>query len=462
MRNLSSSPRLTLFASALGFVVVLLDVSVVNVALDSFRQSLHAGIAALQWVVNAYSLVFAALLLTSGAMGDQFGSRRVFILGFAVFTLASLGCGLSPDIASLLSFRLLQGLGAALLVPNSLALLQQAYRDPAQRSRAVGIWGASGAVALAAGPVIGGLLVAQFGWRSIFLVNIPVGLVGLVLARHVESSHQANRQRRFDWAGQTVAVITLASLAAAMGMAADVGWAHAAVMGGICVALAGAVLFIAIEARSTNPMLPLDLFHNTTFSVVSLCGVVVNFAYYGLLFVLSLFFQVQMHLSAEQTGLAFLPMTLVLMVANLVAGHLMPRWGVSRLMVAGLMLAAAGYGWLMVQPSHPTMTQLALPMLLAATGIALTVPTMTNATLSSVESSRAGIASGVLNSARQVGGMLGVAICGYLVRNDDPVAFVAGMHRALAGAVVLLVLGAVLCVTLLKPHTSRNGRRLRV
>jgi DHA2 family methylenomycin A resistance protein-like MFS transporter len=320
----------------------------------------------------------------------------------------------------------------------------------------VGWWGASGAIALAAGPVLGGLLVDQLGWRSIFRVNLPIGLLGMALALRTAPGQRASQARGFDWAGQGVGIIALASLAGAVGMAADRGWGHATVLGGLGLALAAAVLFVAIEARAGDPMLPLDLFGNTVFSVASLCGIAVNFAYYGLIFVFSLFFQVQMQLSPGQTGLAFLPMTLVLMVANVAAGQLMPRWGTRRLMVSGLLLAALGYGLLWGLAADSGAWRMGVPMLLAATGIALTVPTMTNATLSAVQSSRAGIASGVLNSARQVGGMLGVAVCSYLVRDMEPLHFAQGMRWAIGISVVLLVLVAGLCQALLPP--SPQGR----
>lgn len=441
----SPSARGTLWAASLGFVVVLLDVSVVNVALDALRHEFATDVAGLQWVINAYTLVFAALLLTSGALGDRFGARRIFLLGFVVFTLASAACGMASSLPMLVIARLVQGLGAALLVPNSLAMLQRAFPDREQRSRAVGWWGAFGGISLAAGPVLGGLLVTHVGWRSIFLINLPIGLIGIYLTlRHV-APHEGSHRRSLDWGGQATVILALAAMTLALTEAGPLGWRHGLVRGSLLLAVVAVLGFIWIEARSRSPMLPLALFRIPTFAVASVAGVVVNFAYYGLIFVFSLFFQIQQHLSPQQTGLAFLPMTVVLMAVNVLAGRLITRMGARRLMVLGLALAALGYLLLLPVRIDGAYGLLVVPMLLAASGIALMVPTMTNATLSSVDASRAGIASGVLNSARQVGGMLGVATFGYLIRDTAPAAFMRGMHVSIGIAVALLLFGSVLC-----------------
>lgn len=259
------SARGTLLAAALGFVVVLLDVSVVNVALDALRQEFATDVAGLQWVINAYTLVFAALLLTSGALGDRLGARRVFLLGFVVFTLASAACGLSGSLPILIAARLIQGLGAALLVPNSLAMLQQAFPDREQRSRAVGWWGAFGGMSLAAGPVLGGIFVTHLGWRSIFLINLPIGLIGIYLTLRYVAPHGGSHRRSLDWAGQGAAILALAALTMALTEAAPLGWGHGLVRGGFLLAMAATLSFIWIEARSHSPMLPLELFRIRTF-----------------------------------------------------------------------------------------------------------------------------------------------------------------------------------------------------
>lgn len=237
MPTTTNAQRATLLAAALGFVVVLLDVSVVNVALDTLRQGFATDVAGLQWVINAYTLVFAALLLTSGAIGDRLGARRVFLMGLALFTLTSVACGAAGSLAMLVMARLGQGIGAALLVPNSLSMLQRAFPDREQRSRAVGWWGAIGGISLAAGPVLGGLLVTHFGWRSIFLINLPLGLIGLYLTlRHV-AADGSGHHRGLDWPGQGAAILALAALTASVTEASRLGWGHAWVQAGLWLAL---------------------------------------------------------------------------------------------------------------------------------------------------------------------------------------------------------------------------------
>ncbi|RKP49100.1 MFS transporter [Trinickia fusca] len=441
----SSSPNGTLIAAALGFVVVLLDVSVVNVALDALRREFATDVAGLQWVLNAYTLVFAALLLTSGVLGDRFGSRRVFLCGFTLFTLASVACGLATDLTMLVGARLIQGVGASLLVPNSLAMLQRAFPDKLQRSRAVGWWSAIGGISLAAGPVLGGVLVTHWGWRSIFLVNLPIGLLGGFLTLRYAAADGAGHNRSLDWPGQIAAVLSLAALTASLTEVGRLGWGSAWVQGGLLLAVVGVAGFICIESRSKSPMLQLGLFRVPAFSISSISGVIVNFAYYGLIFVFSLFFQIEQRLSPEQTGMAFLPMTIVLMAVNVLAGRLITRVGARPLMVLGLLIAASGYLLLLPVRIDGAYGWLVVPMLMAASGVALMVPTMTNVTLSSVDASRAGVASGVLNSARQVGGLLGVAVFGYLVRDTGQQAFMTGMHWSIGTAVMLLLAGSAMC-----------------
>ncbi|WP_413439244.1 MFS transporter [Sulfuriferula sp. GW1] len=450
---------LTLAATSLGFVVVLLDVSVVNVALQRFQVVFGASVTGLQWVVNAYTLTFAALLLTGGALGDRLGSKRVFVAGFALFTVASLGCGLAPTLTILVVARIFQGLGAALLVPASLSVLHQSYPDPAERSKAVGLWASAGGIALAAGPVLGGVLIVHIGWRSIFLVNFPIGLLGIWLTlRNAPPTYQS-RSKGLDIAGQAAAILALGGLTAAIIEAGPLGWDNHLVTGCLILSLLASTSFLYIETTGKAPMLPLSLFRNATFSVASVIGVIVNFAFYGLVFVFSLYFQSIQHYSPLQTGLAFLPMTAVIMVGNIIAGNLTAKVGPRPLMVVGLLTAAIGYLTLMPVMAGAPYHSIVLPLLVAGSGIALTVPPMTSASLSAVDHSRAGIASGVLNSARQVGGVFGVAVFGFLVRDERPESFMAGMHMSLVIAVVLLASGSVMSFF---GVTSRPGGLIRV
>ena len=439
----STSARGTLAAAALGFVVVLLDVSVVNVALDALRQEFATDVAGLQWVINAYTLVFAALLLTSGALGDRLGARRIFLAGFLVFTVASAACGLSGSLRMLIAARLVQGWGgiAGAELAGHVAAGLSRSRAAQPRGGLVGrIWrrvaGRRPGAGRNAGDAYG--LAQHFSHQS---AHWPDRNPSDAASR---GGAWRARRRGLDWAGQGAAILALAALTMALTEAARLGWTHGLVQGGLWAAAAAILGFIWIEARGRSPMLPLELFKVSTFAVASLAGVIVNFAYYGLIFVFSLFFQVQ-QLSPQLTGLAFLPMTIVLMAVNVLAGRLITRLGARVLMVLGLALAAVGYGLLMPVSVEGSYWLLVVPMLMAASGIALMVPTMTNATLSSVDASRAGIASGVLNSARQVGGMLGVAVFGYLLRDTEPQAFMRGMHLSIGIAVALLLAASALC-----------------
>src|SRR5436190_4916449 len=283
--------RMTLIATSLGFAVVQLDVSVVNVAVKSIGAELGGGISALQWVVSAYTVAFAAFILTAGALGDRIGAKRIFIAGFALFTAASVACALAPNAATLISARCVQGLAAAVLVPNSLALLSHAYPDEKARGRAVGIWAAGASVALTAGPFVGGGLITLVGWRSIFLVNLPIGLAGLWLTwRFAEETTRAP-QREVDLPGQIAAIVALGTLAGALIEGGAAGWENPFVLAGFTTSAVFAVLFVWRESRAPQPMLPLSLFRHRMFALTSLVGLLVNVAIYGLIFVLSLYFQ---------------------------------------------------------------------------------------------------------------------------------------------------------------------------
>ncbi|EIK96224.1 major facilitator transporter [Pseudomonas sp. M47T1] len=443
--------RLVQIATCLGFFVVLMDVSVVNVALQALRTAFDAQVTDLQWIINAYGLVFSSLLLMAGTLGDRMGAKRVFMLGYAVFTLASLGCGTAQSLEALMVWRLAQGLGAALLVPTSLALLQQLFTDSAARQRAVGWWGAGGGIALAAGPVIGGMLIASLGWRSLFFINVPIGLIGLwITARHAPPS-TPQRHRSMDLPGQVTGALALAALTFALTQASQLGWASPMILatGLGCIGLGA--LFVWLQANNPTAMLPLTLFHDPTVRSATVIGLIANLAFYGMVFTLSLYFQSMRHLSAEATGLAFLPMMGVLMVMNIVAGRLLGRVGARALATSGLLVSALGYG-LMI-PALPAQSTwlLMVPMVLAGSGIALTLPTITNAALSAVAGTHAGIASGLLNSARQVGGIIGVAVFGYLVRDTQPNAFMPGLNLALLASALLLMVAAGMAFTGLRP-----------
>lgn len=434
------STPLTLAAMSLGYGVVQLDVTIVNTALISIGSSLGGGVAKLQWVVSAYTIAFAAFILTAGALGDRIGAKRVFMAGFAIFTAASVGCALAPDAIILIAARSLQGLGAAILVPNSLALLSHAYADEKRRGRAVGIWAAGASLALTAGPLVGGGLIALIGWRSIFFVNLPIGLAGLWLTWRYAGETPRSPQREVDLPGQTAAIAALGCLAGAIIEGGALGWSNPAVIAGFAAAAVLAVLFVFAEMRASQPMLPLALFEHRMFALTSLVGLLVNVAFYGLIFVFSLYFQRVNGMSPFVTGLAFVPMMGAVLPVNLVAARVAERIGAPLTIAAGATLAAAGcLALLGIQPGT-SYRAVGVQLIVLGAGLGLLVPPLTSTLLGSVEKSRSGIAAGVLNSTRQTGSVLGVALFGSLVGQSG--AFIAGAHASLIISACLLLAAA--------------------
>jgi MFS transporter, DHA2 family, methylenomycin A resistance protein len=428
----------TLIATSLGFGVIQLDVTVVNVAVKQIGASFGGGITGLQWVVDAYTLVLAALILTAGALGDRFGAKRMLCTGFVVFTAASVLCGLATSMAMLIAARAVQGLGAALLGSCALALLNHSYTDPRRRTRAVGQFVAGASAALSGGPVIGGFLIAAFGWRAIFFINVPLGAAGFWLALRYATETDRSAARRVDTRGAALATIALAVFAASVIEAGTHGFTSPWVLAGLGCSLAAAVAFICAEARTASPMLPLSLFRRPGFVSPVTIGFLVNVCFYGLIFLFSLLFQAQHRMSALQTGLAFLPMTAAILGANLISGRVNAAIGPSRAILLGLAAMTAGCGgllWISPATGYPAM--LAQQILLGG-GLGTLVPPMTSVLLASADRSRSGVTSGALTAFRQAGSLLGVAFFGSLAASD----FYGGFHAALWICVALLLVSA--------------------
>jgi DHA2 family methylenomycin A resistance protein-like MFS transporter len=432
--------RWALLAISLGYGVVQLDVSVVNVAIKPIGADLGGRVSGLQWVVNAYTVAFAALILSAGALGDRIGAKRVFIAGFVLFTGASVGCGLAPALWVLVAARAVQGIGAAVLVPCSLSLLNHAFPEARARARAVGLWAAGASVALSAGPLVGGVLIAMLGWRAIFFINVPIAIVAIGLTWRYTRETSQSRDRGVDVPGQAIAILALVALAAATIEGGRRGFADPLVLAGYGVAVAAAVGFVAIELRRAKPMLPLGLFRSRTFSATSSIGLLVNIAFYGLIFVFSLYFQTTRHYSALLTGLAFAPATAAVLVANLVAGRLTARWGTRRVLAAAALLMAASLAGLLITGADTGYPMIVSQLVALGFGLGVLVPAMTAALLGSVDKSRSGIASGVLNTARQTGSVIGVALFGSLASG----ALVGGLRLSLLISIALALLIAVL------------------
>jgi MFS transporter, DHA2 family, methylenomycin A resistance protein len=429
-------------ATSFGFALVQLDVTIVNVALPRMAIDLHAGVAGLQWVVDAYALTFAVLLLCMGYLGDQIGARKVYLSGMAVFALASVLCGLATNSATLIAGRTLQGLGAAAMMPCSLALLSHATaHEHALRARAVGWWTAAGSITIAAGPIVGGLLMSVATWRSIFFVNVPVCLLGAWLTLRVPETERKAQHRHFDLPGQVLAILALTGLTMAVIEAHPLGWTHPLVLGSVAAVLLAVPLFVLVESRSPAPMLPLHFFKAPGFSVAVMYGIVMNFTYYGIVFLLSLYLQRVHGYSALRTGLAYLPLTATFFGVNVFSGWLVGKVGARLPMVLGALIDAAGFSlFLLLGASSPYLLMLPAFALLPC-GMGLGVPAMTTTVLSAVDKHAGGTASGVLNSARQAAGAIGVALFGSLAGDRNELV-VSGLHRSALIAVVLLLMVA--------------------
>jgi DHA2 family methylenomycin A resistance protein-like MFS transporter len=431
-----ASARLTLFAASFGFLMVSLDATIVNVALPTLGRALGAGLTGLQWVVDGYVLMFAAFQLVGGSLSDRLGARRAFTAGLGLFMLASLACGLAVSPGMLIAARFVQGLGAAVQLPASLAMIRHAYGDAAARTRAVGVWAAAGGAAVAAGPVLGGLLLAWLGWRSLFLVNLLVGAAGLAATSRADRVPAAGRP--LDLPGQGAVLAALCGLTFALIEGGPLGWASAPVLSALAVAAVAGVAFVRWERRTPEPMVPPRLFGDPAVPAAAAAGFVQNFAYYGIVFLLSLFLQDERGESALATGLVFLPMSLAAMAANLLGGRLTARLGPRLPLAGGQLLFATGLlALLAVTPGAPLWVICTVTVLVGLGGGAA-VPAMTSAVMDAVRPAYAGVGAAGLNTARQVGGAVGVALFGTLVAGG----FLTGLRLSLLIAAAALALGS--------------------
>lgn len=455
-----SRPNLTAFIVCLGCVVVLLDVSIVNVALQRISDGLGGKVSDLQWIVDAYTLAFASFLLSAGTAGDRYGNKQVFAAGFVLFTLASVFCGTATSLGWLIMARVVQGMGAALIIPCSLTLLNHAFDDPAQRAKAFGWWAGSGGVAVAAGPLIGGLLVNMFGWRSIFFVNLPIGMIALLLTIRYIREEKPLPGRRIDLGGQISSLFALVALTTVLIEGANWGWLSPQIISLAVAFFLLSLLFLLIEAPQSDPMLPLTLFRSPQFSVATSLGLLLSFPFYGLIFTLSLYFQQVRHYTPMQTGLAFLPVTGLLTVMNVYAGRMAAKRGVRFPIVAGLVIGGAGFFWLaFAAHAGASYATILLPLLSIGAGVPLILPPVASVVLTSVDRPQVGLASATLNAGRQVGAAAGVAVLGSLVSANHN--FVAGFRIAMIVSGVIYIIGTVLAVRFIPPKTTDLPPRSR-
>jgi len=436
-----------LLSVCLGFFVIQLDVTIVNVALPAIQSQVGGSVGGLQWVIDAYTLALAAVMLTAGSQADRLGARRLFTVGLAVFGLGSAACAAAPSLGVLIAARAVQGLGASALLPCSLALIVHQFPDPARRARALGVWGGMGSLGVALGPVLGGGLVAAGSWRWIFLINVPVCAVTIfLLRRHVQESPR-DPARRTDLAGLLFGVASLAGLTAGFITAGEQGWLAPLPGALLGAGLIAEVLLVLAERRRPDPMLPLGLFRSVNLSAATGVGVLFNLCIYGALICLSLFLQQARHESALATGLLILPMSIAVGAGSMASGPLTARLGPKPPMIAGLALAGAGAAVLATTGSDTSLTVIIGGSVLLGL-CSLAMPAMTAVAVGSAGREHAGLASGILNAARQAGGALGVALLGALLASSGRSGQGMTLHLPLAVAAVgyLLAIGLTMAI----------------
>ena len=409
----ANRPRLTLALVASGMFMAVLDTTIVNVALPAMHATLGASVGGLAWIVDAYTLSFAALILAGGVASDRFGAKAVYLWGLALFVAASAACGLAPNVGWLVAARFVQGSGAALFLPASLAIVRSTFDDPAERGRAIAVWAGIASVAASVGPVLGGILVEGFGWRSAFLINVPTGFVAFAGAWIVVRHSTRSVGRRFDWGGQLASIVALGALCYAAIELPSRGIASAEVRGAALLAVLATLTLVAVERRAHDPMVPVAWFSNRVFVAMNVMGTLVYVGYFGLLFVLSLYLHGEFGFNARQIGLTLLPLAGSLSLGNVLSGKLHGRFSATQFMTTGLGLAAVAV------PAMAVSLEWRAPWFVTYAamagfggGTALSVAPMIATVLEQVPGELAGVASGLLNALRQAGGLLGVAMAG--------------------------------------------------
>jgi EmrB/QacA subfamily drug resistance transporter len=442
--NAPPAPRAAMSAAVLGFFIVTFDAVVVNVALPSIRSDLGGGISGLQWVVDGYTLMFAALLLAAGAFSDRRGARRAFIVGVVGFVAASAACGLAAGLGLLVAARFVQGSAAAVVMPASMALIGQAYPEPRLRARAVAIWAMGGAIASSSAPVLGGVLTVV-SWRLIFLINVPVGVVAVAFAARSRTSPRRNVS--FDSVGFATAVAAMGGLTFGAIEAGERGFTEPVVIAAFAVAAAASAAFVVRQRHAAHPMVPLDLFRRRKVTVSVAVGFAFVVGYYGLPFVMSLYLQQTRDLSAFQTGLVFLPMMLIGAALTPASARIAERFGSTRVVVAGFTLMSAGLAVLAVTTAGAAPFTVALMMLPVGIAGPLIMPPVTAVLLNSVPDAVAGSASGVFNTSRQLGGALAIAVFGALLAQPAGLAHGLRLSLLIAAAVAAVAAGTARLLT---------------
>jgi EmrB/QacA subfamily drug resistance transporter len=450
----------TLGAVAFGLFMIMLDNTVVNVALPSIQRDFGADLSALEWIVAGYALTFAALMLIGGKLADAYGRRLIFVIGIAVFTLASLACGLADSESVLIGARIVQGAGAAMMNPATLSIIAATF-PPAERGTAIGIWAGVSALALAIGPLVGGLLTDHLSWNWIFYVNVPIGILGIVASFLLITESRDETHERLDLPGLATSALGLFSLTYALIEANTYGWGSSRIMGSFVVAAISLAAFVALERRQRAPMLDLSLFRSGTYAGANLVMLFVALAMFGVFFFVSLYMQNILGYSAVQAGAAFMPMTLLIVVMAPIAGKASDRIGSRWLMTGGMTLLSVQLLYFSQLGVDATFWNLLPGMLIGGIGMSLTMTPSAAAAVRAVPVDKSGVGSAVLNAARQVGGSLGIAFIGAIMAHEaggrrTAEAFMDGFSTSLVVAALIALAGAAIAATLVRPHELRR------
>jgi EmrB/QacA subfamily drug resistance transporter len=396
----------------MSLLIVGLDNTIVNVALPSIGRELHTTVSGLQWTVDAYTLVLASLLMLSGSMGDRLGRKRVFALGLILFTLGSLLCSVAPNLGTLVAFRMIQAIGGSMLNPVAMSIIRNVFTDARERAQAIGVWGATVGISLALGPVVGGALVESIGWRSIFWINIPVGLTALALALRFVPESRAPHARRLDPVGQLLVIALFGSLTYAIIEAPKAGWLSAQSIALFAVALAAVTALLAYEARRREPLLELRFFRSVPFSSASVIAVCAFAALGGFLFLNTLYLQEVRGLSALQAGLCTLPIAVMTLIFAPISGRIVGRRGPRIGLLVGGAGIALGGGLLTGLGAHTSIVSLVPAYVIFGIGFGMVNPPITNTAVLGMPAAQAGVAAAVASTSRQLGQTLGVAVVG--------------------------------------------------
>jgi EmrB/QacA subfamily drug resistance transporter len=453
----------TLGAVAFGLFMIMLDNTVVNVALPSMAQDLGVGLSELEWIVTGYALTFASVMLTGGKLADLFGRRLIFVVGLVIFTGSSLACGLAESENLLIGARIVQGVGAALMNPATLSIIAATF-PPHQRGMAIGIWAGVSALALAIGPLVGGLLTQHLSWNWIFFVNVPVGILGIVASFVlIKESKDESAEQRLDLPGLLTSGIGLFAFTYALIEANTYGWTSGRIVGAFVVAAAMLCAFVLLEMRQRLPMLDLSLFRNGTFAGANLAILLVALAMFGVFFFVSLYMQGILGYSAVQAGAAFLPMTILIILIAPIAGKASDRIGSRWLMTGGMLLVAAQLVYFSTLGATERYVDLLPGLIVGGMGMALVMTPSAAAAIRALPVDKSGVGSAVLNAFRQVGGSIGIALMGAIMAHEvgglkgpevfrDPERFVDGFSTTLKVAAGIAFVGAIVSFALVRAH----------